>query len=42
MTQFKVKYKEKSKKVLFLNVYHFSISQHFLNVKVVVVQAVNV
>ena len=35
------KYKEKSKKkVPFLKVYHFSISQHFPNVKVVVVQAV--
>ena len=28
------------KKVPFLKVYHFPISQHFLNVKVVVVQAV--
>ena len=33
------KYKEKSKKVPFLKVYHFSISQHFPKVKVVVVQA---
>ena len=40
VTQFIVKYKEKSKKVPFLKVYHFSISQHFSNVKVVVVQAV--
>ena len=32
--------KKKSKKVPFLKVYHFSISHHFLNVKVVIVQAV--
>ena len=31
--------KNSRKKVPFLNVYHFSISQHFPNVKVVVVQA---
>ena len=34
------KYKENSKKVPFLKVYHILISQHFANVKVVVVQAV--
>ena len=32
--------KKNRKKVPFLKVYHFSISQHFPNVKVVVVQAV--
>ena len=32
--------KKIGKKVLFLKVYHFSVSQHFRNVKVVVVQAV--
>ena len=32
--QFKVKYKEKSEKVPFFKVYHFTISQHFQNVKV--------
>ena len=32
--------KKKLKKVPFLKVYHFSISQHFANVKVVVMQAV--
>ena len=32
-------YKEKSKKVPFLKVNHFSISQHFPNVKAIVVQA---
>ena len=32
--------KKYRKKVPFLKVYHFSISQHFQNVKVVVVQAV--
>ena len=31
---------EKNKKVPFLKVYHISISQHFPNVKVIVVQAV--
>ena len=41
VTQFIVKVKRKfEKKVPFLKVYHFPISQHFLNVKVVVVQAV--
>ena len=40
VTQFRVKNKENSKKVPFLNVYHFSISQQLPNVKVVVVQAV--
>ena len=34
VTQFIVKVHEKSKKVPFLKVYHFSISNHFLNVKV--------
>ena len=34
------KYKEKSKKVPYLKVCHFSISRHFPNVKAVVVQAV--
>ena len=33
-------FKEKLKRVQFLKVYHFSIGQHFSNVKVVVVQAV--
>ena len=32
--------KKNQKKVPFLKVYHFSISQHFSNVKVVIVQAV--
>ena len=32
--------KKKSKNVKFLKIYHFSISQHFPNLKVVVVQAV--
>ena len=32
--------KKSKKKVPFLKVYHFSISQHFRNVKVVVMQAV--
>ena len=41
VTQFIVKVLRKfEKKVLFLKVYHFSISQHFRNVKVVVVHAV--
>ena len=29
VTQFRLKYKENSKKVPFLKLYHFSISQHF-------------
>ena len=33
LTQFILKYKEKSKKVPFLKVYHFSICQHVPNVK---------
>ena len=40
VTQFTVKVKRKIKKVPFLKVYHFSISQDNPNVKVVVVQAV--
>ena len=40
VTQFIEKYKGNSKKVPFLRVYHFSFSQHFPNVKVVVMQAV--
>ena len=40
VTQFMVKVKRKIEKVPFLKVYHFSISQHFPNVKVVIVQAV--
>ena len=39
VTQFIVKFKEKLKKVPFLKVNQFSISQHFPNVKVLVVQA---
>ena len=39
-TIYRKKYKENSKKVPFLRVYHFSFSQHFPNVKVVVMQAV--
>ena len=34
------KSKKKNRKVPFLKAYHFSISQHFPNVKVIVVQAV--
>ena len=34
VTQFIVKVYRKSKKVAFLKVYHFSINQHFPNVKV--------
>ena len=38
--QYIVKVERKIKKVPFLKVYHFSISQHFPNVKMVVLQAV--
>ena len=40
VTQFIVKVKRKIEKVSFLKVYHSFISQHFPNVKAVVVQAV--
>ena len=40
VTQFIVKVKRIFEKVPFFKVYHFSFSQHFANVKVVVVQAV--
>ena len=39
-TIYSISIKKNRKKVPFLKVYHFSISQHFPNVKVVVVQAV--
>ena len=39
VTQFIVKVKRKIEKAPFLKVYHFSFCLHFLNVKVVVVQA---
>ena len=40
VTQFIVKVKKNRKKDPFLKVYHFSISQHFPNVRMVVVQEV--